>query len=263
LEDYWSATSRALENLLVAAGRESGIGVLGGLRGALATTDLGIPPDAQVVSGCSGPPAAPAYGVAKGYLVYVAIPSGPGPTRLPEAIGARAVSLHGNMIVVHTAATDLIGELCPKVQEAAAMTGPSHAGPSSEELAALYTEQQARQGEQVYKQSCASCHGGELQGVSAPPVGGKRFMTKAKILEWSVDDMRNLVVSSMPVNNPRSLSDKQYADVLAYLLAVNCYPAGNTPFPIQSTPALKSAHLQPVQGAKGEDQKTAMCPVRP
>jgi hypothetical protein len=67
LEEFWSEASRALQVLLVAAGRESTVGVLGGLRGALATTTLGIPADASTVSGCSLPAKAPAYGVIDGY----------------------------------------------------------------------------------------------------------------------------------------------------------------------------------------------------
>jgi hypothetical protein len=46
--------------------RESTVGVLGGLRGALATTTLGIPADATTVSGCGLPAKAPAYGVIDG-----------------------------------------------------------------------------------------------------------------------------------------------------------------------------------------------------
>jgi hypothetical protein len=101
-----------------------------------------------------------------------------------------------------------------------------------------------------------------LQGVSAPPVGGSIFLNKVKMLDWSVADMRNLVVSSMPANNPGSLSPEQYADVLAYLLAANCYPSGDKSFPTSATPALKEAHLHPIQGAKQENPQDDTCPVK-
>ncbi len=82
------------------------------------------------------------------------------------------------------------------------------------------------------------------------------------MLEWKVADMRNLVVSAMPANNPGSLSEEQYADVLAYLLAVNCYPAGSQPFPTSETAALQQTTLHQIQGAKGENPKNDTCPVK-
>jgi hypothetical protein len=107
-----------LQVLLAAAGRESTVGVLGGLRGALATTTLGIPADASTVSGCSLPAKAPAYGVIDGYLTYIAI-SESGVVQLPHPIGIRKVSFGTGYAVLHTAASDLIGRLCPAGQTAA------------------------------------------------------------------------------------------------------------------------------------------------
>jgi polar amino acid transport system substrate-binding protein len=261
LDDYWLQSSDALQALLVAAGRGSQLGVLGGLHGALTTTDLGVPADGKVVSGCAAPAQTPAYGVVKGYLTYLAIPRDEGSTRLPEMIGVRDVSVRGNAIVMHTAAAGLVGQLCPTVETVAAVSNADDA-PHAGGVAALYTEQQAKAGKQVFDSSCASCHGTNLQGVSAPPVGGSVFLNKTKLLDWSVADMRNVVVNSMPANNPGSLSPEQYADVLAYLLAVNCYPAGNNSFPTSASPALKQAPLHPIQGAKGEDSKNKTCPVK-
>ncbi|MGH6682298.1 MAG: c-type cytochrome [Bradyrhizobium sp.] len=256
LEHFWLETSDALQSLLIASGRPSQLGVLGGLRGALATTDLGVPPGGKVVSGCMAPSQVPAYGVIKGYLTYLAIPSGEGTTRLPETIGFRDISVHGNAIVMHTAAADLMGKLCPRAGTAGDANVPDPPG----DVAALYTSQQAKQGKQVFEKNCASCHGSNLQGISAPPIGGATFLNKTKLLDWKVSDMRHVVVSSMPADNPGSLSEKQYAQVLAYLLAVNCYPAGNKPFPTAGTPVLEQTKLHPIQGAKGESSNKT-CPV--
>jgi hypothetical protein len=108
-----------LKQLLVAAGRESTVGVLGGFRGALATTTLGIPADASTVSGCGLPATAPAYGVIDGYLTYIAIPDS-GAVQLPHPIGIRKVSFGSGYVALHTAASDLIGRLCPAGKTAAA-----------------------------------------------------------------------------------------------------------------------------------------------
>lgn len=259
LENFWRQTSGALQALLVAAGRSDQLGALGGLRGALSTTDLGVPEEGQIVSGCAAPTQVPAYGVTKGYLTYVAIPRQEGATRLVETIGVRDVAVLGNAIVMHTAAADLMGKLC--TDASSAKSDPPEPGPSIAGTA-LYTEQQAKDGKQVFDTSCASCHGPNLQGGSAPPVGGTAFLKKAKILGWSVADMRNLVVSAMPASNPGSLSPQQYADVLAYLLAADCYPPGDKSFPTDATPALKQTELHPVQGAKGENPDSNTCPVK-
>jgi len=122
LEEFWSQASSALQALLVAAGRESTLGALGGLHGALATTQLGVAADAATVSGCSPPTQAPAYGVAGGYLLYVAIPAG-ATTELPVSIGAKTIAVADGTIVLRTAASDLIDRICP--------AGPAKSGPDS------------------------------------------------------------------------------------------------------------------------------------
>jgi hypothetical protein len=112
LEEFWPEVSRALRALLVAAGRESAVGALGGLRGALATTTLGVPRNGRTVSGCSLPAEAPAYGIVDGYLTYIAVPN-TGAVQLPHPIGIRKVSVGSGYIVLHTAASDLTDRLCP------------------------------------------------------------------------------------------------------------------------------------------------------
>jgi hypothetical protein len=81
----------------------------------LATTTLGIPADAATVSGCSLPAKAPAYGVIDGYLTYIAIPDS-GAVEFPHPIGIRKVSFGSGYVALHTAASDLIGRLCPAGQ---------------------------------------------------------------------------------------------------------------------------------------------------
>ncbi len=73
--------------------------------------------------------------------------------------------------------------------------------------------------------------------------------------------MRNLIVTTMPRDNPGSLSPDQYAAVIAYLLGENCYAAGPDKFPIQATSAITNAKLQPVNAAD-KNQSTGTCPVR-
>jgi polar amino acid transport system substrate-binding protein len=66
LEQFQLSSSAALEALLVARGHDSDAGPMGGLRGALATTELGVPDGAMMLSGCAAPKLTlgetPAYG---------------------------------------------------------------------------------------------------------------------------------------------------------------------------------------------------------
>ena len=91
----------------------------------------------------------------------------------------------------------------------------------------VYTEAQARRGEALYRQDCASCHGVTLEGIeTAGPLNGARF-----IANWNgvtVGDMQERVRVSMPNDRPGTLSRQQTADVLAYVFSVNRFPAGKT-----------------------------------
>lgn len=126
----------------------------------------------------------------------------------------------------------------------------------------LYTSQQAMAGLAVFATSCASCHGADEQGTSAPPSAGPKFLAKTKALGWSVSDMRQVVVSSMPLNRPNSLSPKQYADVLAFLLASDCYPAGSTPFPTHNTATLRHTPLVPLRNSDSAAADGSVCEVK-
>jgi hypothetical protein len=63
-------------------------------------------------------------------------------------------------------------------------------------------------------------------GEEAPPLTGSAFMAN-----WSgltVGDLFERIRVSMPEGRPGTLSRQQNADVLAYLLSVNQFPAGKT-----------------------------------
>ncbi|HLH91788.1 MAG TPA: c-type cytochrome [Xanthobacteraceae bacterium] len=93
-----------------------------------------------------------------------------------EALGIRDVSAQGGIVVMRTAAVDLIGTICSRAQAAEPVLVANHTDDAAP--ASLYTKQQAKDGQQVYAQHCASCHGNMLQGASAPPAGGTAFLTR-------------------------------------------------------------------------------------
>ena len=91
----------------------------------------------------------------------------------------------------------------------------------------IYTEEQAKRGEVVYSQNCASCHGPTLTGTEmAPPLTGTAFIADFKDL--TIRDLSDKIRLSMPADDPGSLNRQQTADVVTYILSVNKYPAGKT-----------------------------------
>jgi mono/diheme cytochrome c family protein len=94
----------------------------------------------------------------------------------------------------------------------------------------VYTEAQSGRGEKVSVASCAVCHGDKLAGSDmGPGVAGPDFREA-----WSgksVGDLFDKVKTTMPANDPGSLSAAATADVVAYILKVNDYPAGTAELP--------------------------------
>ena len=94
----------------------------------------------------------------------------------------------------------------------------------------VYTADQATQGKALYDNKCALCHGAELNGAEmAPPLAGAVFLGNWAGL--SVDDLFTRIHTTMPANDPGSLSNADAALAVAYILSVNQFPAGTTPLP--------------------------------
>ena len=81
---------------------------------------------------------------------------------------------------------------------------------------AVYTKAQAEVGEELYKDNCLTCH------------DKKYFRPVLKRWEGQPLGLFFTVMStSMPESNPGSLPDDEYADILAYILSLSRYPAGD------------------------------------
>lgn len=96
----------------------------------------------------------------------------------------------------------------------------------------------------MYQQYCAACHGPSLQGNPAAPLTGPAFRARWEDGKHTLDDLFFIVRSLMPNNAPGSLSKAQYADVVAYILKINGYPAGDAEL-IPTAAAMKRVTLQP------------------
>lgn len=100
---------------------------------------------------------------------------------------------------------------------------------------AVYTDEQAKRGQAVYLQECATCHGPDLEGADvAPSLAGAEFMTAWNDL--TVGDLFERIRTTMPQDRPGALTRQQNADVIAFMLQVNKWPAGTTELPRELEP---------------------------
>jgi mono/diheme cytochrome c family protein len=82
---------------------------------------------------------------------------------------------------------------------------------------AVYTEDQAESGEELYAEHCLTCHDKKyfrpvLKAWKGQPLGV----------------LYTVMSSSMPESNPGALPRKDYIDILAYILSLSRYPSGNS-----------------------------------
>jgi mono/diheme cytochrome c family protein len=113
-----------------------------------------------------------------------------------------------------------------------AVFGQAGAAPAATAATAdgLYTAEQAHRGETLYKAQCTSCHGDALDGVGPyPPLSGDDFLTKYQGQPGL--NLYNIIQKLMPATAPGSLTRPQAADLLAYILSFNKFPAGTKEFP--------------------------------
>jgi len=105
----------------------------------------------------------------------------------------------------------------------AAKTGAQAAGAAGAKSTKerVYSAPQAARGEQTYMSSCVSCH---------PPATYKG----AVFMNWqgrTLAELLDFLSEKMPKNDPGSLSPKEYAQVMAFLLKLNGMPAGRVDLP--------------------------------
>lgn len=86
----------------------------------------------------------------------------------------------------------------------------------------VFTAAQAARGREVYTNACARCH------VTTQHSGATFAAT------WNnrrVFDLYDILYNTMPLDDPGSLSEQDYADVVAYILQLNGHAAGEGQLP--------------------------------
>lgn len=105
----------------------------------------------------------------------------------------------------------------------------------------VYSEEQADRGARIFEVECALCH-------APAEFSGRIFQ-----LTWQSRDVGalfNQLRNTMPLDRPGSLTAEQYAAVLAYMLRLNEYPAGEAPLPAEPEP-LARIRFDPPGGTDG------------
>ncbi|MCE2515961.1 MAG: cytochrome c [Acidobacteria bacterium] len=155
-------------------------------------------------------------------------------------VRARVLDVRARLVTVHARRPTVLARsifvfACTLVPCAVAAQDESAAAPGSV-WDGVFTEAQAARGRLTYAGACGLCHGRRLNGapddpdmVSTPPLARARFLR-----EWEGRSLGALLAYTrltMPEDNPGSLTDAEYVDVIAYMLSVSRMPAGDGELP--------------------------------
>lgn len=86
----------------------------------------------------------------------------------------------------------------------------------------VYTAAQAERGKKLFEAKCTACH------------DTGRFTGDTFLEPWAgkpLKDVFDVASGTMPEDNPGSLKQEEYADILAYFLSLNAFPAGDAELP--------------------------------
>ena len=115
-------------------------------------------------------------------------------------------------------------------------------GGATQLKSAVYTDDQAMSGRQVYYRNCANCHGENLEGKVGPPLIGRQFHQMVASQDMNAPLLLKFISTQMPQSKPGSLTSSEDAAVLAFILEENGYPSGNSALTADS-PDLKDVNL--------------------
>jgi mono/diheme cytochrome c family protein len=96
----------------------------------------------------------------------------------------------------------------------------------------VYTEEQAKRGAALFDVECAGCHGsaGEGGGMAPALVGGAFTVNYDG---QAIGDLFERTRTTMPVGKEGQLSAQASADITAFMLECNEFPAGGAELPSQ------------------------------
>jgi cytochrome c len=93
----------------------------------------------------------------------------------------------------------------------------------------LYTSTQAARGKKIYAERCVLCHLEDLSGDQlynpGPELAGRVFRARWK--GRTVLELLTLIKTTMPLHTPGTLTDREAADLVAYIFEANKFPSGS------------------------------------
>jgi alcohol dehydrogenase (cytochrome c) len=104
---------------------------------------------------------------------------------------------------------------------------------AADKPALSFTAEQAKRGQTQYDSMCTGCHGGSLGGGP----GGPSLVSASFRARWqlqSAEDLFTFIRTKMPPGGAGTLSNGDYADVVAYILKSNGAAAGKTALPAEA-----------------------------
>jgi mono/diheme cytochrome c family protein len=144
--------------------------------------------------------------------------------------GGRLTSKRGIMTSVgiekaRVLATALAGLLLAFTYQVSALPRSQDAKQGTTVWDGVYNKDQAARGQAKYMAVCSNCHQGDLSGSDqAPGLAGGDFLDR-----WegqTVGDLADRIRTSMPLDDVGSLNVQLSADITAFLLQANNFPAG-------------------------------------
>ncbi len=110
----------------------------------------------------------------------------------------------------------------PETGGAPTQVAAAPAAPETSSGGSFYTSRQASRGDGLFRDNCVSCH-------SSSEFSGSSFQRRWR--NRAVGDIYEFVLYSMPDDNPGGLPPQTYADIVAYMLSMNDFPAGDAELP--------------------------------
>jgi len=122
--------------------------------------------------------------------------------------------------------------VCCQAFGVAALIGSLIAGQETKRTVwdGVYTDAQAERGRSAYAQACASCHAEDLRGKGTAP----SLVEESFTFLWTDMTVGDLFLRTrmlMPSDRPGSLSSATYADIIAFVMSKNGFPAGGAELP--------------------------------
>ena len=118
--------------------------------------------------------------------------------------------------------------------------GPSTAQTRATVWDGVFTTEQVARGRTIFATACAECHGADLRAPNRPPLKGEVFLN-----HWMEGGLDALFIRVKSMPNRANLDENAHADVLAFLLDANGFPAGTQELKAAATPRIQ------VQGKNG------------